>query len=166
MKVCYINRISPFQEYYVTLFSSVQSLSHVRLSATPWTAAHQASLSITNSRNLLKLMSTESVLPSNHLILCCPLLLPPSIFPSIRVFSKESVLRIRWPKHWMFSFSISPSSEYSRLISFRIDWLLSKGLSRVFSNTKFKSTDSSSLSFLYSPTLTSMHDYWKNHSFD
>ena len=154
------------QLYILVQFSSVQSLSHVRLSATPWTAAHQASLSITNSRNLLKLMSTESVLPSNHLILCCPLLLPPSIFPSIRVFSKESVLRIRWPKYWMFSFSISPSSEYSRLISFRIDWLLSKGLSRVFSNTKFKSTDSSSLSFLYSPTLTSMHDYWKNHSLD
>ena len=90
---------------------------------TPWTAAHQASLSITNSQSLLKLMSTESVMPSNHLILCHPLLLPPSMFPSIRVFSNESLLRIRWPKYWSFSFSISPSHEYSGLISFRIDWL-------------------------------------------
>ena len=102
---------------------SVQSLSHVQLFATPWTAAHQASLSITNSWSLLKLMSIESVMPSNHLILYCPLLLPPSIFPSIRVFSNESVLRIRWSKYWSFSFSISPSNEYSRLISFRRDWL-------------------------------------------
>ena len=92
-------------------------------SATPWTAARQASLSITNSQSLLKLMSTESVMPSSHLILCCPLLLLPSIFPSIRVFSNESTLHIRWPKYWSFSFSISPSSEYSGLISFRIDWL-------------------------------------------
>ena len=102
---------------------SVQSLSHVQLFATPWTAACQASLSITNAQRLLKLMSIESVMPSNHLILCCPLLLLPSVFPSIRVFSNESVLRIRWPKYWSFSFSISPSNEYSRLISFRIDWL-------------------------------------------
>ena len=101
--------------------SSVQLLSHVQLFVTPWTAAHQASLSITNSRSLLKLMSIESVMPSNHLILCCPLLLPPSIFPSIRVFSNELVLPIRWPKYW--SFSISPSNEYSGLISFRLDWL-------------------------------------------
>ena len=92
-------------------------------SATAWTTACQASLSITNSRSLLKLMSTESVMLSNHLILCCPLLLLPSIFPSIRVFSDESVLRIRWPKYWSFSFNISPSNEYSGLISFRIDWL-------------------------------------------
>ena len=90
---------------------------------TPWTATHQASLSITNSQSLLKLMSIELVMPSSHLILCCPLLLPPSIFPSIRVFSNESVLRIRWPKNWSFSVSISPSNEYSGLISFRIDWL-------------------------------------------
>ena len=103
-------------------FSSVQLLSHVRLSVTPWTAAHQASLSITNSQCPLKPMSVESVMPSNHLILCHPLLLP-SVFPSIRVFSNESVLHIRWPKYWSFSFSISPSSEYSGLISFRIDWL-------------------------------------------
>ena len=116
--------------YSRSLFSSVQSLSSVRLFATPWTAAHQASLSITNSRRLLKLMSIKSVMPSNHLILCHPLLLPPSIFPSIRVFSSELILRIRWPEYWSFSFSISPSNEYSRLISFRIDWfdLLSTSL--------------------------------------
>ena len=105
------------------LLSSVQSLSPVRLSATPWTAAHQASLSITNSQSLFKLMSIDLVMPSNHLILCRPLLLLPSIFPNIRVFSKESAFRIRWPKYWSFSFSISPSSEYSALISFRMDWL-------------------------------------------
>ena len=103
--------------------SLVQSLSHVQLFVTPWTAARQASLSITNSRSLLNLMSIESVRPSNHLILCRPLLLPPSIFPSIRVFSNEAVLRIRWPKYWSFSFSISPSNEYSGLISFRMDSL-------------------------------------------
>ena len=104
-------------------FSSVQSLSHVWLFATPRTAAHQVSLSIDNSQSLLKLMSIELVMPSNHLILCHPLLLLPSIFPSIRVFSNESALRIRLPKYWSFSFSISPSSEYSGLISFRMDWL-------------------------------------------
>ena len=104
--------------------SSVQLLSHVRLFVTPWTAACQTSLSITSSRSLLKFMSIASVMPSNHLILCRPLLLPqPSIFPSIRVFSKESVLLIRWPKYWSFSFSISPSNEYSGLISFWMDWL-------------------------------------------
>ena len=108
---------------FIFQVSSVQSLSRVRFFATPWTAAHQAFLSIANSWSLLKLMSIESVIPSNHLILCCPLLLMPSIFPSIRVFSNESVLRIRWPKYWSFSFSISPSNEYSGLISFRIDWL-------------------------------------------
>ena len=119
-------------------FSSVHSLSHVRLFATPWTAACQAFLSITNCRSLLKLMSTESVMPSKHFILCCPLLLPPSIFPSIRVFSNVSVLHIRGPKYWSFSFNITPSNEYSGLISFRMDWLVSlqsKGLSGVFSNT-------------------------------
>ena len=105
------------------MFSSVQSLSHVRLFVTPWTAACQASLSITNSRSLLKLMSFRSVMPSNHLILCYPLLLLPSIFPSIRVFSDESVFHSRWPKYWSFSFSISPSNEYPGLISFRKDWL-------------------------------------------
>ena len=104
-------------------FSSVQSLSCVRLSATPWTAAHQASQSITNSRSLPKLVSIESLMPSNHLILCHPLLLLPSIFPSIRVFSNESALSIRWPKYWSFSVSISPSNEHPGLISFMMDWL-------------------------------------------
>ena len=113
-------------EYLHTPYFSIQSVqpfSHVRLFAIPWTAAHQASLSITNSQSLLKLTSIESVMPFNHLILCCPLLPPPSIFPSIRVFSSESVLRIRWSKYWSFSFSISPSNEYSRLISFGMEWL-------------------------------------------
>ena len=108
-------------------------------SATPWTATCQASMSITNSWSLLKLMSIELVMPSNHLILCRPLLLPPSIFPSIRDFSNESVLHIKWPKYWSFSFNISPSHEYSGLISFRMDWLdllAVQGTLRVFSNTK------------------------------
>ena len=104
-------------------FSSVQLLSPVRLFVTPWTAARQASLSITNFRSLIKLMSVELLMPFSHLILCCPLLLLPSIFPSIRVFSNEPALRIRWSKYWSFSFNISPSNEYSRLISFRMDWL-------------------------------------------
>ena len=110
---------------YLTLlmvFSSVQLLSHVQLFVTPWIAAHQSSLSITNSQSLLRFMSIESVMPSNHLILYLPLFLLPSIFPSIRVFSNESVLHIRWPKYWSFSFSISPSNEYPGLISFRMDW--------------------------------------------
>ena len=119
-------------------FNSVQSLSRVQLFVTPWTAARQASLSITNSQSLPKLMSIESVMPSNHLILCRPLLLPPSFFPGIRVFSNESALHIRWPKYWSFSFSISPSNEYSGL--FPLGWtgwisLQSKGFSRVFSTT-------------------------------
>ena len=117
------------------MVSSVQLLSRVQFFSTPWTAARQASLSNSNSQHLLKLMSIESVMPSNHLILCHPLLLPPSIFPSIRIFSNESVLPIRWPKYWSFSFSINPSNEYLGLISFRMDWLDLKGLSRVFSNT-------------------------------
>jgi len=119
-------------------FSSDQSLSCVQIFATPWTAAHQVSLFITNSWSLLKLMSIESVMPYNHLILCCPLPLLSSIFPSIRVFSNDSVLHIKWPKYWSFTFSITPSNEYSGLISFRIGCLTSlqsKGLSRVFSNT-------------------------------
>ena len=144
-------------------FSSVQSLSRVWLFATPWIAARQASLSITNSRRSLKLMSIESVMPSSYLILCCPLLLLPPIPPSIRVFSNESTLCIRWPKYWSFSFSISPSSEHLGLISFRMDWLdllvVQGTLSRVFSNTTVQSTNSSALSFLHSPTLTSIHDY-------
>ena len=118
-------------------FSSVQSLSRVRLLATPWTAACQACLSITNCQSLPKPMSTESVMSSNHLILCCPLLLLPSIFPSIRVFSNKSGLRIKWPKYWSFSFNISPSNEHTGLMSFRMDWmdlLAVQGLSSVFSN--------------------------------
>ena len=119
-------------------FSSVQSLSHVWLVATPWIVAHQAFLSITNSQSSLKLMSIESVIPSSHLILCRPLLLLPPIPPSIRVFSNESTLRMRWPKYWSFSFSISPCKEHPELIFFRMDWLnllAVQGLSRVFSNT-------------------------------
>ena len=149
------NRISSVQ--------SVQLLSHVRLFETQWTAACQAFLSIANSQSLLKLMSTESVMPSNHLILCHPFLLPSSIFPSIRVFSNKSVLCIRWPNDWNFSFSISPSNEYSGLISFRMTGWISLESSPT---PQFKSIDSSVLSFPYSPTLTSIHDYWKNHSLD
>ena len=157
------------ESLYWLQFSSVQSLSRVQLFVTPWTAARQASLSITNSRSLLKLMSIESVMASNHLILCHPLL-PPSIPPSIRVFSNQSVLRIRWPNYWSFSFSISPSNEYSGLIFFRI-WRVwspcSPRDSQESSPTpQFKSVNSSALSFPYGPTLMSIHDYWKNHSFD
>ena len=136
----------------------------------PWTAALQASLSITNSCSLLKLMSIKSVMPSNHLILCRPFLLQPSIFPSIRIFSNESVLHFRWPKYWSFSFSISPSSEYLGLISFRTDWLnlfaVQETLKSLFQHHSFKSINSLVLSFLYSPTLISIYDYWKNHSLD
>ena len=138
-------------------------------SATPWTAAHQASLSFLISWSLLKLVSIESVMPSNHLILCHPLLLLPSIFPSIRFFAKELVLCIRWPKYWSFSFSISPYNEYLGLISFRMDWLdllAVQGTQESSPTSQFKSINSSVLSFLYSPTLTSIHDYWKNQSFD
>ena len=123
---------------YSGIFSLVQLLSRVQLFATPWIAAHQASLSITSSRSLPKLMSIESVMPSNHLIVCHPLLLLPPIFPNIRIFSNESDLRIRWPKYWSFSFNISPSNEHPGLTSFRIHWLdrlAVQGLSRVFSNT-------------------------------
>ena len=148
--------------------SSVQSLSCVQLFVTPWTAARQASLSITNSRSLPKLMSIELVMPSNHLILCRPLLLLPSNFPSTRVFSNESVICIRWPKYW--SFSISTSNEYSGLISFRMDWLnllaVQGNLKSLLQTPQFKSINSLVLSFLYSPTLISIRDYWKNHSFD
>ena len=135
----------------------------------PWTAARQASLSITNSQSLLKLLSMESVMPSNHLILCHPLLLLPSIFPNIRVFSNESALRVRRPKYWSFSFNISPSNEYSGLISFRkdrLDLLAVQGTLKSSPAPQFKSINSSVLSFFYSPTLTSIHYYWKNHSLD
>ena len=133
------------------IWYSVQLLSQAWLFATPWTAARQASLSITNSWSLLKLMSIESAMPSNHLILCRPLLLLPSIFPSIRVFSNESLLCVRWPKYWSFSFSMSPSNEYSGLISFRIDWLdhLSLRDSQEYSPTpQLESINSSVFSFL------------------
>ena len=148
--------------------SSVQSLSRVWLFATPWTC--QASLSITNFQSLLKLMSIESVMPSNHLILCCPFL-PPSIFPSIRVFSTESVLHIRWAKYWSFSFSISPSSEYSRPISFRMDWLdllavqgTLKSLLQHYSSKV--SILQHSAFFMVQLSHLSVSDHWKNHSFD
>ena len=151
-------------------FRSVQSLSRVRLFSTPWTAARQASLSITNSQGLLKFMSIQLVMPSNHLILCRPLLLLPPIPSSIRVFSKESALRMRWPEYWSFSFHITTSNEYSGLISFRMDWLdllaVHGILKESFPTPQIKSINSSALDFLYSPALTSIHDYWKNHSFD
>ena len=121
-------------------FSSVQLLSHVRLFATPGITARQASLSITNSQISLRLTSIESVMPSSHLILCCSLFLLPPIPPSIRIFSNESTLRMRWPKYWSFSLSIIPSKEHPGLISFRMDWLQSKGLSGVFSNTTIQNS--------------------------
>ena len=147
------------------------SVTHLcQLFATPWTSAHQTSLSITNSWSLLKLMPIESVMPSNHLILCDPLLLHTSIFPSIRVFTNESALHIKWPKYWSFSFKISPFQSI-----FKTDFLL-EGLvgspcsprdsQESSQRPQFKSITSSALSFPYSPTLTSMHDYWKNHCFD
>ena len=148
---------------------SVQSLSRVRLFVTPWTATCQASLSITNSRSFLKLMCIESVMPFHYLILCRTLLLLLSIFPSIRVFSNESALRMRWPKCWSFSFSITPSNEHSGLISFRMDWLdllAVQGTLKSSPTPQFKSINFSALSFLHNPTLTSIHDHWKNHSLD
>ena len=151
---------------------SVQSLSCVRLFATPWTAACQASMSITSSRNLLKLMSIESVMPSNHLILCCPFFLLLSVFPSIRLFSNEPVLRIRWPKYWSLSFSISPSNEYSGLISFRMDWLDLFAVQGTLKHLLQHHSSKASILwhsdfFFYGPALTShIHDYWKSHSFN
>ena len=143
---------------------SVQLLSHICLFVTPWTAASQASLSITNSQSLLKLMSFESVMPSNHLIVCCPLLLLPSIFSSIRVCPNEPVLQNRWPKYSSFSFSISPSNEYSGFISFRNDWF---DLLAVQGTLKrLLQYHSSKASILGSPTLIFIRDSWKNHSFD
>ena len=133
---------------------------------TPWTAACQVFLSITNSQSLYKLMSMELVMPSNHFIVYCPLLFLPSIFPSIRVFTSESVLHIRWPKYFSFSFSLSPSNKYSGLISFRMDWfdlLVSKGLTRIFSNTTVQKHQSFGAQLSLWSTLTPIHDYWKNH---
>ena len=169
MDFCYILKVThglwPNQS-----FQSIQSLGHVWLFATPWTAARQASLSITNTHSLIKLTSIKLVMPSNHLMLCHPLLLLPSIFPSIRAFSSETVLCIRWPKYWSFSLSISPSNRIFRT-DFLWDGLVgfpcSPSDSQGFSLTPlFKSINSSALIFLYSPTLTSIHNYWKNHRLD
>ena len=151
-------------------FSSAQFSAQSCLdSATPWTAAHQPSLYITNSQSLLRLISIELVIASNHLILCHPLLLALSILSNIRLFSSESVLRIGWPQYWSFSFSISPSNEYSGLISFVMNWLdllaVQRTLKSLLQHHSSKAS-SSALSFLYSPTLTSIHDHWKNHSLD
>ena len=151
-------------------FISVQSLSCVQLSATPWIIARQASLSIISSQSLLKLMSIELVMPSSHLILCFPLLLLPPIPPSIRVFSNESALRMRWPKYWSFSFSISPSKEHPEVISFRMDCLdllaVQGTLKSLLQHHSSKTSIFSVLSFLHIPTLTSIHDHWKKHSLD
>ena len=136
---------------------------------TPWTAAYQASLSFIIFQSLFRLVSTELVALSNHLILYCPLLLLPSIFPRIRVFSNDPALRIRWPKYWRFNFSISPSNEYSGLISFKIDWfdlLAVQGTLKSSLETQFESINSLVLSLLYGLTFTSIRDYWKNHCFD
>ena len=167
--------ISSFHSFYQCstffheAFSSVQTLGHVRLFVTPWTAACQASLSIISSQSPPIPMSIESVMPSNHLILCYPLLLLPSIFPSIRVFSNESALRIRWPKYWSFSFSISPSNEHPRLISFRMDWLDLLAVQGTLNS--LLQHHSSKVSILRHSAfsivqLTSIHDHWKNHSLD
>ena len=137
----------------------VQLLNRVGLFVTPWTAACQASLSNTNSRSSLKLMCIELVMPSNHLILCHPLLILPSIFPSIRVFSNELVLRIRWPKYWSFSLSISPSNEHPGLISFRMDWLDLLAVQGTLNSLLQHHSSKAS-------TLTSIHDHWKNHRLD
>ena len=154
---------------FTVQFSSVQSLSCVWLLATPWIAACQASLSITNTRRSLKLMSIESVMPSSHLILCRTLLFLPPIPPSIRVISNESTLRMSWPKYWSFSFSISLSSEHPGLSSFRMDWLdllAVQGTLKSLPIPQFKSINSLVLNFLHSPTLTSIHEHRKNHSLD
>ena len=169
------HRICMFQSRQIAMFltiggiSSVQSLSRVWLFVTPWTAACQAPLSITNSRSLLRLMSIESVMPSNHLSLCCPLFLLSSTFPSNRVFSNESVLHIRWPKYWSVSFNMS--FQWILRTDFLEDWLVwspcsSTDFQESSPTPQFKSINSSALSFLHSPTLTSIHDHWKNHSLD
>ena len=142
----------------------VQSISHAQLFVTPWTVECQASLCITNSQSLLKLMSIESVMPSNHLILCCILLLPPSIFPSF-----ESVLCIRWSKYWSFSFSINPSNEYSELISFRMDWFDLLAVQWTLKSLLQHHSSKASIlwdSAIFIVQLSPIHDYWKNHSFD
>ena len=150
-------------------FSQVQSLSRAWLFATPWTAARQASLSISNPWSLLKLMSLELVVPSDHLILCCPLLLLPSIFPSIRVFSNELVCHVRWPKYWSFSFNIRPSNEHSGLISFRMDWLYLLAVQGTLKSLLQHHSSKASIlrrSAFFTVQLSSIHDHWKNHSLD
>ena len=151
-----------YLEVELLTLRSVQSLSCVQRFANPWTTAHQGSLPLTISQSLLKLMSIMSVMPSNHLILCCPLLLPPSIFTSIRVFWNESILRIRWPKYWSFSFSISPSNEYSGLISFRIDWFDLLAVQRTLKSLLQHHSSKASIlwhSAFFIVQLTSIHDY-------
>ena len=158
-----------FMFYYSGSIVVIQSLGQVQLLATPWTAACQASLPFTISWSLLKLMSIESVMPSNHLILCHPLLLLPSILPSLRVFSNELALCIRWPKYWSCSFSISSSDEYLGSISCRTDWFDILAVQWTLKNLlqhQFESINSLMLNLLYGPNLTSVHEYWKNHSFD
>ena len=148
---------------------STQSLSHFQLSATSWTTAHQASLSITNSWSPPKPMSIKSIILSNHLILCRPLLLMPSIFSAIRVFSNESALCIRWPKYWRFSFNISPSNEHPGLISFRMDWFHLLAIQGTLKSLLQHHSSKASIlwcSAFFIVRLTSIHDYWKNHSFD
>ena len=168
--MCFIEccpKLQPFlPSLFLPLFPHFSSLAQT--CPTPCDPM-DSSLSITNSWSLLKLMFIESVMPSNHLILCQPLPLPASIFPSIRVFSTESILCIRWPKYWSSSFSISPSNEYSGLISFRADWFdftVQGTLKSLLQHHSSKVSDSSALSFIYGPTLTSIHDYWKNHSLE
>ena len=163
--------ILPIRAIYSLLYdvTPIQLFSCVRLLVTPWTAAPQACLPNTNSWSLPKLLSIESVMPSNHLILCHPLLLLLSIFPSIRVFSNELTLCITWPKDWSFSFNICPSNEHPGLISFRMEWLdllAVQGTLKSSPTPQLKSINYLALSFLYSPTLTSIHDYWENHSLD
>ena len=163
-KICILHS----QQFFNFSIHSVQSLSRVRLFATPWIAARQAFLSITNSRSSLKFTSIESAMPSSHLILCRPLLLLPSIFPSIRVFSNESALCIRWPKYWSFSFSIILSKEHPGLVSFRMDWLdLLAVQGTLKSLLQHHSSNASVLqhsAFFTVQLSTSIHDYWKNHS--
>ena len=164
-------RISPGRFWNccrLVIFSSVQLLSRIQLFVTPWTAARQASLSITNSWSLLKRMSIELVMPSNHLTVRHPLLFLPSIFPSIGVFSSESVPCIRWPKYWSFSFGVSPSSEYSGLISFRMDWFDLLAVQGTLKSLQHHSSKALSLrhSAFFIVQLSHPYDYWKNHSFD
>ena len=162
-----VRRTKYWNNTFNKMFSSVQLLSHVQLFATPRIAARQASLSNTNSRSSLKIMSIESVMPSSHLILCCPLLLLPPIPPSIRVFSNESTLRMRWPKYWSFSFSISPSNEHPGLI-FRTDWLDLLAVQGTLKSLQHHSSNASILrrSAFFTVQLTSIHDHRKSHSLD